>query len=247
MNKNIDSFPFYAETFFADSKSRMRPSNICSSMLNFAYRHADARGFGATSSLGWVIARMGVHIERVPLEREKLRVDTWIRNLYHGFTDRCVRMVDENGKEVVSMITTFAMIDLETRSAVDLNGDIGVAMNGCLVPDEPLALRRIPSINRMPVEEVTFKRRPHYSDIDINGHMNSVRYIDHILDAMPIEYLNTHDITDITVAYMQEGSATEELSYGIKEVEPNHYIAQVTKENGVVSSRFAFKFKEREF
>ena len=102
MNKNIDSFPFYAETFLADSKSRMRPSNICSSMLNFAYRHADARGFGATSSLGWVIARMGVHIERVPLEKEKLYIDTWIRNLYHGFTDRCVRMTDEAGNRILT-------------------------------------------------------------------------------------------------------------------------------------------------
>lgn len=243
-NKNIDRFPFYAETFLADSKGRMRPSNICSSMLNFAYRHADARGFGSTSSLGWVIARMGVHVERVPLEKERLRVDTWIRNLYHGFTDRCVRMVDKDGNEVVSMIATFAMIDLETRTSVDLSGDIGVAMNGCLVPDEQLALRRIPSINRTPVEEVTFKRRPHYSDIDVNGHMNSIRYIDHILDAMPIEYIKSHDLTDIVVAYMQEGSATEELSYGIKELEPDHYIVQVTKENGAASSRFELKFKE---
>ena len=243
-NKNIDRFPFYAETFLADSKGRMRPSNICSSMLNFAYRHADARGFGSTSSLGWVIARMGVHVERVPLEKERLRVDTWIRNLYHGFTDRCVRMVDEDGNEVVSMIATFAMIDLETRTSVDLNGNIGVAMNGCLVPDEQLALRRIPSINRTPVEEVTFRRRPHYSDIDVNGHMNSIRYIDHILDAMPIEYIKSHDLTDIIVAYMQEGSATEELAYGIKELEPDHYIVQVTKENGVAASRFELKFKE---
>ena len=243
-NKNIDSFPFYAETFLADSKGRMRPSNICSSMLNFAYRHADARGFGSTSSLGWVIARMGVHVERVPLEKERLRVDTWIRNLYHGFTDRCVRMVDKDGNEVVSMIATFAMIDLETRTSVDLSGDIGVAMNGCLVPDEQLALRRIPSINRTPVEEVTFRRRPHYSDIDVNGHMNSIRYIDHILDAMPIEYVKSHDLTDIVVAYMQEGRATEELAYGIKELEPDHYIVQVTKENGVAASRFELKFKE---
>ena len=243
-NKNIDRFPFYAETFLADSKGRMRPSNICSSMLNFAYRHADARGFGSTSSLGWVIARMGVHVERVPLEKERLRVDTWIRNLYHGFTDRCVRMVDEDGNEVVSMIATFAMIDLETRTSVDLSGDIGVAMNGCLVPDEQLALRRIPSINRTPVEEITFKRRPHYSDIDVNGHMNSIRYIDHILDAMPIEYIKSHDLTDIVVAYMQEGSATEELAYGIKELEPDHYIVQVTKENGAPASRFELKFKE---
>ena len=244
MNKNIDSFPFYAETFLADSKGRMRPSNICSSMLNFAYRHADARGFGSTSSLGWVIARMGVHVERVPLEKERLRVDTWIRNLYHGFTDRCVRMVDKDGNEVVSMIATFAMIDLETRTSVDLNGDIGVEMNGCLVPDEQMAFRRIPSLNRTPVEEVTFKRRPHYSDIDVNGHMNSIRYIDHILDAMPIEYIKSHDLTDIVVAYMQEGSATEELSYGIKELEPDHYIVQVTKENGAAASRFELKFKE---
>ena len=243
-NKNIDRFPFYAETFLADSKGRMRPSNICSSMLNFAYRHADARGFGSTSSLGWVIARMGVHVERVPLEKERLRVDTWIRNLYHGFTDRCVRMVDKDGYEVVSMIATFAMIDLETRTSVDLNGNIGVAMNGCLVPDEQLALRRIPSINRTPVEEVTFRRRPHYSDIDVNGHMNSIRYIDHILDAMPIEYVKSHDLTDIVVAYMQEGSATEELAYGIKELEPDHYIVQVTKENGAPASRFELKFKE---
>ena len=244
MNKNIDSFPFYAETFLADSKGRMRPSNICSSMLNFAYRHADARGFGATGTLGWVIARMALHIERTPMQRERLNIETWIRNLYHGFTDRCMRMIDEEGNEVASMITTFAMIDLETRTSVDLNGDIGVAMNGCLVPDEQLALRRIPSINRTPVEEVTFKRRPHYSDIDVNGHMNSIRYIDHILDAMPIEYINSHNLTDIVVAYMQEGSATEELSYGIKEIEPDHYIVQVTKENGVASSRFELKFKE---
>ena len=244
-NRNIDSFEFYAEPFLADSLGRARTTTILRSLLSAGNRHSEARGFGATSTLGWVIARMGVHFERNPFEKEKLRIDTWIRNLYHGFTDRCVRMVDENGKEVVSMITTFAMIDLKTRTSVDLNGDIGVAMNGCLVPEEQLVLHRIQSINRTPIEEVTFKRRPHYSDIDINGHMNSIRYIDHILDAMPIEFINSHDITDITVAYMHEGDADEELAYGIKELAPGHYIAQVTKENGVISSRFELKFKPR--
>ena len=43
---------------------------------------------------------------------------------------------------------------------------------------------------------------------------------------------------------MQEGSATEELAYGIKELEPDHYIVQVTKENGAPASRFELKFKE---
>lgn len=244
-NANIDRFPFVADTFLTDSIGRVRVTTILNSLHSAANRHAESRGFGATESLGWVIARMGLHIERTPMQRERLFIDTWIRNLYHGFTDRCVRMVDEEGNEVASMITTFAMIDLKTRSAVDLNGDIGVAMNGCLVPDEPLAIKRIPTINRTPIEETIFKRRPRYSDIDVNGHMNSIRYIDHILDALPIEYVNSHDLTDLVVAYMQEGAAAEELSYGIKELEPGHYLAQVTKENGVVSSRFELKFRRR--
>lgn len=245
-NKNIDRFPFVGETFLVDSIGRVRVTKLLNAMFSAANRHAEVRGFGATSSLGWVIARMAVHIERIPMQREFLHIETWIRNLYHGFTDRCVRLVDEAGNELASMITTFAMIDLKSRSAVDLNGDIGVAMNGCLVPDEPLALRRIPSINRTPVEDVTFRRRPHYSDIDINGHMNSIRYIDHIFDAMPIDYIKSHDLTDIVVAYMQEGAATEELSYGIKQLGENHYIVQVTKENGNPSSRFEMKFAPRE-
>ena len=243
-NRNIDSFPFYVEPILTDCNGRARATTLLNSMFSAGSRHAETRGFGATSSCGWVIVRMGVHFERIPHKKENLRIDTWIRNLYHGFTDRCARMVDENGNEVASMIFTFAMIDLKTRTAVDLSGDIGVAMNGCLVPDEQLTLQRIPSINRTPVEEVIFRRRPHYSDIDINGHMNSMRYIEHILDALPIDYINSHDITDITVAYMQEGCATEELSYGIKELGPDHYIAHVTKENGVVSSKFELKFKE---
>ena len=244
-NNNIDRIPFYAESFLTDSKGRVRVTTLLNNMLGAANRHGETRGFGSTSTLGWVIVRLGVHIERTPMQKERLRIETWIRNLYHGFSDRCVRMIDEEGNEIASMITTFTMIDLNTRSAVDLSGDIGIGMSRCLVPEEKLMLNRIPAINRTPVEEVTFRRRPHYSDIDINGHMNSIRQIDHILDSLPIDFMNSHDMTDITVAYMHEGDATEELTYGIKELEPGHYLAQVTKENGTVSSKFDLKFKKR--
>lgn len=240
---NIDSFPFYADSFLVDAKGRVRPTTLFNSLLSAANRHAETRGFGATTSLGWVIARMAVHIERVPMQKEHLQIETWIKNLYHGFTDRCVRMVDSEGNEVASMLTTFAMIDLKTRTAADLNGEIGLRLNGCKLPDEPLAITRVPAINRTPVEEVTFWRTPHYSDVDINGHMNSIRYIDHILDALPLDYIYNHNLKDIVVAYMKEGNATEELAYGIKELAAGHYIAQVTKADGTPALRCEMKFE----
>ena len=66
-NKNIDRFPFVGETFLVDSIGRVRVTTLLNAMFSAANRHAEVRGFGATSSLGWVIARMVVHIERIPM------------------------------------------------------------------------------------------------------------------------------------------------------------------------------------
>jgi acyl-ACP thioesterase len=144
------------------------------------------------------------------------------------------------------MLTTFAMIDLKTRSSVDLNGDIGLRLNECINPDEQLAIKRIPSISRVAVEAVAFRHRPQYSDVDINGHMNSIRYLDHLLDHFPVEYVNSHNLTDFVVAYMKEGDADEELAFGIKELGEDRYLVQVTKENGVVAMRAEMGFAPAE-
>lgn len=241
-NKKIDRFLFMAETFLTDAKGRLRPTTLCNYMLSCAGRHVDSRGIGTTTSFGWVLARLALHIERTPVRGDRFRIETWIRNLYHGFTDRCIRVVDEDGKEIASMLTTFAMIDLKTRTAVDLSGDIGVRLNECMLPDEPLGIGRIPSINRTPIEDVTFKRRPHYSDIDCNGHMNSIRYLDHILDALPIEYIESHNLTDFVAAYMKEGDRDEELSYGIKEIAADNFLVRVRKGNGTPAANFELRF-----
>lgn len=238
----IDRFPFYAETFIVDAAGRVRLSTLCNQMLTCGGRHGEARGFGATSTLGWVLARMAVQVERVPMRCERYYVETWVRNIYHGFTDRCFRVVDEEGNLLASSIATFALMDLKSRTSVDLNGDIGQRLLECILPDEPLPMRRIASISRTTVEEVTFRRRPQYSDVDINGHMNSIRTLEHILDSFPLSYMNTHIPTHFVISYMQEGAATEELSYGIKQIGDNHYLAQVTKENGAPASRCELKF-----
>ena len=241
-NRKIDRFSFLADTFLVDKNGRVRPTTLCCQMIGCALRHAEVRGFGATDSLGWVLARMALHIERIPAWRERFHIETWVRNLYHGFTDRCIRVVDDEGNEIASMLCTLAMIDLKTRSSVDLNGDIGLRLNECIEPDEPLSIKKIPAINRMPIEDVAFRHTPKYSDVDINGHMNSIRYLDHVLDYMPLEYMNSHLLTDFVVAYMKEGDATEELTYGIKELEENRFLVQVTKENGAIALRSELKF-----
>ncbi|MBO7230548.1 MAG: hypothetical protein J6V20_03955 [Bacteroidaceae bacterium] len=54
--------------------------------------------------------------------------------------------------------------------------------------------------------------------------------------------MNTYTLTDFVVAYMKEGDATEELSYGIKNLKKNDYLLQVTKENGCIALCRELKF-----
>ena len=95
--QKVDSFQFEVDRTTVDKLHRMRPSALCNMMLACAGRHADARGFGATRKLGWVMARMVLDIKNIPLGGQKFTIETFIKNAYRGFTDRCIRAVDENG------------------------------------------------------------------------------------------------------------------------------------------------------
>ena len=44
-----------------------------------------------------------------------------------------------------------------------------------------------------------------YSDLDINGHFNSVKYIEHLLDLFDIDQFKTREIGRLEIAYQSEG------------------------------------------
>ncbi|MBR1630380.1 MAG: acyl-ACP thioesterase, partial [Paludibacteraceae bacterium] len=43
-----------------------------------------------------------------------------------------------------------------------------------------------------------------YSDVDFNRHVNSARYVEWMMDALPTEWVQTHDVTHFEVNYLQE-------------------------------------------
>ena len=52
-----------------------------------------------------------------------------------------------------------------------------------------------------------------YSDIDINGHVNSIKYIEHILDLFPIEYYKKYRIKKFDIAYIMESHNNDKLNF----------------------------------
>ena len=62
-----------------------------------------------------------------------------------------------------------------------------------------------------------------YGDLDINGHVNNVRYIDWILNGLPYDYLKTHELKEMEINYLAEASYDDEILVSSEKKEASHF------------------------
>ena len=215
----IGTYQFVAEPFHVDFNGRLTMGVLGNHLLNCAGFHANDRGFGIATlnedNYTWVLSRLAIELDEMPYQYENFSVQTWVENVYRLFTDRNFAILDKDGKK------------------------IGYARSGSIVDyvcDEPCPIEkpsRIKVTSDQPIATLTAK----YSDIDINGHVNSIRYIEHILDLFPIELYKTKRIRRFEMAYVAESYFGDELSFFCDEVNANEFHVEVKKNGNEVVCR----------
>lgn len=232
-NNKIGTYNFVAEPFHVDFTGRLTLGVLGNHLLNCAGFHATERGFGMAElneeNYTWVLSRLAIDMDEMPLQYESFSIQTWVENVYRLFTDRNFAILDKDGRKIGYARSVWAMISMQTRKPIDL-----LAINGGdivnYVCDEPCPIEKPSRIKVMatePVASLTAK----YSDIDINGHMNSIRYIEHILDLFPLEKYRTQRIRRFEMAYVAESYYGDILSFFLDDDGNDVYGVEV-KKNG---------------
>ena len=177
----------------------------------------------------------------MPRQYEDFSIQTWVENVYRLFTDRNFAILDKEGKPVGYARSVWAMISMETRKPADLLTLHGGSITDYICDKEcPIAKPgRIKVTQQVPVAEYLTK----YSDIDINGHVNSIKYIEHILDLFPMETFKDKSIKRFEMAYVAESYYGDTLSFYLEEKSEGEYDVEVKKNNQevVVRSKVIFK------
>jgi acyl-ACP thioesterase len=186
-------------------------------VLQAANDDADMLGFGVRDlNLGnasWVLSRMAVEMRRLPSRHERIDIYTWVSDYGRLFTTRNMTIADEAGAEIGAAVTLWAMIDLDTRRPLDLSP---LSNKGTSLVD------REPPIER-PRKVGTFDRdagagytehpyRVVYSDIDFNGHVNSMKYLEWMVDTLPADAHAGLDALRFDINYLHEARLGEELT-----------------------------------
>jgi acyl-ACP thioesterase len=114
------------------------------------------------------------------------------------------------------------MIDTETRQPADLlainEGALTdyVAAGEEYIPECPIAK---PSRVKMTDKAELMRVVPvAYSDIDMNGHVNSIKYIEHALDLWDMAWYQQHRLRRLDIAYVSESHLGDELCLYVETV-----------------------------
>ena len=244
-DNKIGTYHFVAEPFHVDFTGRLTMGVLGNHLLNCAGFHAADRGFGIAelneNHYTWVLSRLAIELEDMPRQYEPFSIHTWIENVYRLFTDRNFELVNKDGKTVGYARSVWAMISMETRKPADLIALHGDSLNQYASDREcPIAKPgRIKVTNDSPAE--VYQTR--YSDIDINGHVNSIKYIEHILNLFPMDTFKEKQIKRFEMAYVAESYYRDSLSFYLEAKSENEYDIEVKKNNQevVVRSKVIFK------
>ena len=223
----IGRYEFMAEPFHCDFSGRLFMGHLGNHMLNAADFHSTDRGFGMhylnTIHRTWVLSRLAIEMFEMPQQYTRFKVETWVESAMRYFTQRNFCVV---GTDLPSPFTphpspkifgygrsVWAMIDTETRQPADILAINDGAINGWIEKDYPCPIDKGGRVRMSNDAQLVRTINTFYNDVDINGHINSVKYIEHVLDLWPIDWYRSHAIRRFEVAYVAEAHAGDRLSF----------------------------------
>lgn len=225
-------YAFMAPPFHCDQHETLFMGHLGNDMLNAADFHSNERGFGThylqTIHHTWVLARLAIEMERMPKAYDKFTIRTWADDIKRYFTSRNFEVRAEDGTLLGAARSTWAMIDTETRKPADIFAiNDGFIINYLEpVPSTIAPLARV----KLPADaEDAGSILTHYSDVDINGHINSIKYVDHLLDLWPAAWHAQHAVRRMEISYVAEAHGGDTLAFRRKQTADGEWLVGISR------------------
>ena len=175
--------------YLTDRNGLLRVAGFMDLAQEIAYWAAEELGFGYTSlhvhHTAWVLSRMHLRFDSPASWRDSVALYTWHKGAVSLFYLRDFDLQDAAGNHLVRGTSSWVVMNEETRRLVrpeDLAGRL--SMEG---PVDDAIAEPAPKVVFPGDGEFAGEHVVSYSDIDIIGHTNNVRYMVWAMDHIPAE------------------------------------------------------------
>ncbi len=207
-------YQYKVEPFSEDVRGNLSWGNLGNLILRCASLHAGNHGFGYSEMIAskqvWVLSRLIIEMDSLPKTNEEFSIKTWVDRVYRQFTDRHFSVLRPDGSAYGHATSIWSLINTETRQPADLTRLPDGGFSDVLIPDEPSPIAPMGRM-RMKNPQLVARHRAAYTDLDINGHVNSIRYLELLLNSMPADAMKQRAVRRIEMAYCLESYWGDEL------------------------------------
>ncbi|XP_022899588.1 palmitoyl-acyl carrier protein thioesterase, chloroplastic-like isoform X2 [Olea europaea var. sylvestris] len=148
-------------------------------------------GFGSTPemykrNLIWVVTKMQVIVDRYPTWDDVVQVDTWVAASGKNGMRRDWVVRDSNtGVTLTRASSQWVMLHKETRKLAKMPDEVREEIGGYFVDSPPVVdedSRKLSELTDDNADNVRTGLTPRWSDLDLNQHVNNVKYVGWILE-----------------------------------------------------------------
>lgn len=195
-------------------------------------RHSDLAGYGVNdipkTHLGWILLDWKLKVIKRPKYGQELTIKTWGRERNKAFTYRDFEIYDDNNNLCVIATSKWAVVDVRYRKLARLTDEI---MEKYQIEDKHVFEEK--DIKKVSIPE-KFERSIDYTvtrkDIDLNGHMHNLYYIDLAYEALPDDIYEKRPFDNVVINYKKEIRFGEKIECNYAEID-GKYIVVIKNKN----------------
>ena len=233
----IGRYDFLAEPFHCDFSNHLFMGHLGNRMLNAADFHSNERGYGMNYlnevNRTWVLSRLAIEMVDMPKAYDRFSVETWIDSAMKFFTGRNFKIVGESGHVYGYGKSVWAMIDLDTRQPVDILAVRDGLINEYVETEYTCPIEKSSRVKMSAEADPIRSIDTYYNDVDVNGHINSVKYIEHVLDLWDLAWYKRHAVKRFEIAYVAESHQGDCLHFYREQRDTDtDFNVRIAKSNG---------------
>ncbi|XP_010926853.3 palmitoyl-acyl carrier protein thioesterase, chloroplastic isoform X1 [Elaeis guineensis] len=170
-------------------------------------------GFGATHEMNlrkliWVVTRINIQVDKYSRWGDVVEIDTWVAASGKNGMRRDWIIRDYNTKRIIARATSkWVMMNRETRMLSKIPEQVKEEVRPFYLDRKVIhesSEDKIDKLTDETAENIISGLAPRWSDMDVNQHVNNVKYIGWILESVPMNVLEEYHLTSITLQYRRE-------------------------------------------
>lgn len=194
-------------TFETDARGKLTASALLNILQYTAGKHADMLGWSVRGlqqqGKTWVLQRFYCDILSLPSDDEVIHITTYPSDADKLLAYRDYKVENESGDIIVRATSSWVILNLQNRRVVPVPEHVSKLSNSFGPRIISFRDSRLQAFSpELAEDEADFRIRKH--DLDLNRHVNNVRYMEWGLESVPETVFDTQQLRELDIVFKAE-------------------------------------------